>query len=231
MNDLTTWWQWLQTPLFNFSGAQPPRRLRWHLCVGAHPALQHRVAAREDAEGGRFVDLQSGIRGHVREISLRYTRVTTNDEVDVIVPNSEFVNGRVVNWTFGSNFRRMRVPFGVAYGSDKEAVKAAGLRAAAAVETTVTEGQRRYDVWLVGMGDSSLDFELAVCVGAEATSSPARVEAANKWPIHEELVRAGLEIPFPQRDLHIRSGDLRVRLDHGDKGSVVVETRKPEPGA
>ena len=178
---------------------------------------------------GDFVDLQSGIRGHVREISLRYTRVTTNDEVDVIVPNSEFVNGRVVNWTYGSNFRRLRVPFGVAYGSDKETVKAAGLRAAAAVATTVTDGKRRSDVWLVGMGDSSLDFELVVWVGAEATSSPARVEANYKWHIDEELVKAGLEIPFPQRDLHIRTGDLRVRLD-GDHGGFVVAPA-PRAGA
>ncbi len=164
---------------------------------------------------GDFVDLESGIRGHVREIGLRYTRITTNDEVDVIVPNTEFINGRVVNWTFGSNFRRMHVPFGVAYGSDKEAVKAAALRAAEAMPTTITDAQRRSDVWLVDMGASSLDFELVVWVGAEATTSPARVEAAYKWQIHEELGRAGIEIPFPQRDLHVRSGEIKVRLETG----------------
>ncbi len=161
---------------------------------------------------GDFVDLQSGTRGHVREIGLRYTRITTNDEVDVIVPNSEFINGRVVNWTFGSEYRRIHVGFGVAYGSDKEAVKAAALRAAAALPTTVTEGSRQSEVWLVDMGDSSLDFELVVWVGPDAVASPARVEAAYKWQIHEELVRAGLEIPFPQRDVNFRSGELRVRL-------------------
>lgn len=174
---------------------------------------------------GDFVDLQSGIRGHVREIGLRYTRVTTNDEVDVIVPNSEFINGRVVNWTFGSNFRRMHIAFGVAYGSDKEAVKAAALRAADALPTTVSDGKRRSDVWLVDMGESSLDFELVVWVAAEATTSPGRVEAAYKWQIHEELTRAGLEIPFPQRDLHIRSGELRVRLDSSAHGGPAAGQR------
>ena len=164
---------------------------------------------------GDFVDLQSGTRGHVREIGLRYTRVTTNDEVDVIVPNSEFINGRVVNWTFGSEFRRLHVPFSVAYGSDKAAVRGAALRAAQSLPTTVADGERESDVWLVDMADSSLDFELVVWVGADAISYPARVEAAYKWRIHDELVAAGLEIPFPQRELHVRSGVIAVRLEPG----------------
>ncbi len=161
---------------------------------------------------GDFVDLQSGTQGHVREIGLRYTRITTNDEVDVIVPNSEFVSGRVINWTLGSDYRRMHIPFGVAYGTDKKQVEAAALRAAKALPSTVTDAKRDTQVWLVGMGDSSLDFELVVWVAADSTTHPARVEAAYKWQIHEELVQAALEIPFPQRDLNIRSGTLDVRL-------------------
>ncbi|MEO5881906.1 MAG: mechanosensitive ion channel domain-containing protein [Caldimonas sp.] len=164
---------------------------------------------------GDFVDLQSGTRGRVREIGLRYTRITTNDEVDVIVPNSEFINGRVVNWTFGSDYRRMHIGFGVAYGSDKDAVKAAALRAAEGVSATVSDARRKSDVWLVNMGESSLDFELVVWVGPDAVSSPSRIEAAYRWQIHSELVAAGLEIPFPQRDLNIRTGELQVRLARG----------------
>lgn len=156
---------------------------------------------------GDFVDLQSGIQGHVRTIGLRYTRITTNDEVDVIVPNTEFINNRVVNWTYGSPYRRVHVPFGVAYDSDKEAVKAAALRAAASLDSTITDLHRKSDVWLVDMGESSLDFELIVWVGADATDFPARVDAAYKWKIHDELIAAGIEIPFPQRDLHLRSGN------------------------
>lgn len=164
---------------------------------------------------GDFVDLQSGTRGRVREIGLRYTRITTNDDEDVIVPNTEFINGRVVNWTFGSEFRRLHVPFGVAYGSDKHAVKAAALRAAASVGTTVSDASHQPDVWLIQMSDSSLDFELVVWVGAAGVAQPAKVEAAYLWEIHEQLLKAGLEIPFPQRDLNIRSGELQVRLVRG----------------
>lgn len=166
---------------------------------------------------GDFVDLESGIRGHIREIGLRYTRLTTNDEVDVIVPNSEFINKRVVNWTFGSLNRRVHVPFGVAYGSDKQQVKDAALRAAASLGTTISQGNYQSDVWLVSLGDSSLNFELIVWVGSDATDFPARVEAAYLWEIHEELTQAGIEIPFPQRDLNVRTGELQVRLSRADR--------------
>ena len=179
---------------------------------------------------GDFVDLQSGTRGHVNEIGLRYTRITTNDEVDVIVPNSEFINGRVVNWTYGSEFRRMHVPFGVAYDSDKDVVKAAVLQAAASIDATVSDGRRQPEVWLVDFGDSSLDFELVVWVGGHAVDAPAKMEAAYKWAIHTELVNANVEIPFPQRDLNIRGGELHVRLARRES-AVSAEAPRTEPGA
>ena len=179
---------------------------------------------------GDFVDLQSGIRGHVSEIGLRYTRITTNDDVDVIVPNTEFINGRVVNWTFGSEYRRMHVTFGVAYGSDKEAVKAAGLRAAGAVPSTIEDDRHRSDVWLVGLGDSSLDFELVVWVGLQATMAPGKTEAAYKWAIHDELVAAGLEIPFPQRDFNLRTGEVRVRIARDAKDAAADIGPESSPG-
>jgi len=162
---------------------------------------------------GDFVDLQSGVQGNVREIGLRYTRVTTNDDVDVIVPNSEFINGRVTNWTLENRERRMHIPFGVAYGSDKERVKAAALRAAATINDSAGEPGREADVWLVGFGDSSLNFELVVWVGPERVARPSFTQAEFLWAIEDELRAEGIEIPFPQRDLHVRSGTLQVRLD------------------
>jgi small-conductance mechanosensitive channel len=164
---------------------------------------------------GDFVDLQSGVRGNVREIGMRFTRITTNDEVDIIVPNAEFINGRVTNWTYENRLRRMRMPFGVAYGSDKNKVREAALRAAKRVQGTVLEPGREPDAWLVGFGDSSLDFELVVWVGPELITRPGRTEAAYMWAIEDELRNAGIEIPFPQRDLHVRSGTLSVRMEPG----------------
>ena len=169
---------------------------------------------------GDFVDLQSGTRGHVREIGLRYTRNTTNDDVDVIVPNSEFINGRVVNWTHGDSYRRIHIPFGVAYGSDKAVVKSAALQAADAIPATLRGDGRDPDVWLVELADSSLNFELVVWVGAAATTAPARTDALYKWAIHDALIEAGLEIPFPKRDLYLKTEELNVRVIDGHAGGA-----------
>lgn len=162
---------------------------------------------------GDFVDLQSGVQGRVESIGLRYTRVTTNDDVDIIVPNSEFISGRVTNWTFQNRFRRMHIPFGVAYGTEKDRVKTAGVRAALRVEGTVRDHGREPDVWLVGFGDNCLNFELVVWVGPGLISAPGRTEAAYLWAIDDELRSEGIDIPFPQRDLHMRSGTLNLRID------------------
>jgi small-conductance mechanosensitive channel len=166
---------------------------------------------------GDFVELSSGVHGHVRDIYIRATRITTNDNIDILVPNSEFVNGRVVNWTLREVSRRQKVPFGVAYGTDKELVKKAALEAASAVPFTLSlEGQRAPQVWLVGFGDSSLDFELVVWLNAEATRRPGAVTAAYYWALHTALEKYDIELPFPQRDLHIKSW---VRPERAHAGS------------
>jgi len=126
---------------------------------------------------GDFVDLQSGVVGKVTEIGRRYTRVTTNDNVDVIVPNSEFINGRGTNWTFDDDLRRIHIPFGVAYGTDKDKVRDAVAAATRKVAGTILLPGREPEAWLVGFGDSSLDFELVVWVNHELAMSPARTQA------------------------------------------------------
>lgn len=161
---------------------------------------------------GDFVDLQSGVMGRVSEINMRYTRITTNDQVDIIVPNSEFINGRVINWTLGDLNRRMHIPFGVAYGTDKDIVKECAIKAANSVSYTLADKKNEIDVWLVNFGDSSLDFELIVWVGLEGVKTPGKVHAKYLWAIETELAKAGVEIPFPQRDLHVRSGALDINL-------------------
>ena len=160
-----------------------------------------------------FVDIQSGVMGRVTEINLRYTRITTNDLIDIIIPNSEFITGRVINWTLGERVRRLHIPFGVAYGSDKHLVREAAIAAALSVAGTEEGPGREPDAWLVKFGDNSLDFELVVWVGPESIASPGSTQAQYLWAIEDELGKRNLEIPFPQRDLHIRSGTLAVSLD------------------
>ncbi len=167
---------------------------------------------------GDFVDLQSGVRGHVREIAMRYTRVTTNDALDVLVPNSEFINGRVVSWTFDESSRRMHVPFGVAYGTPKEKVREAGLAAARQVPGVMDSDGHQTAVWLQDYGDNAVNYVLVVWANRELTTHPGSTHAKLMWALDDELARAGIEIPFPQRDLHWRSGTLPVTL-----------TRAPRP--
>ncbi|WP_299809348.1 mechanosensitive ion channel domain-containing protein [uncultured Roseibium sp.] len=162
---------------------------------------------------GDFVELESGLTGEVREINIRSTRVTTNDNVDILVPNSEFINNRVTNWTLHENFKRTRIPFGVAYGTDKELVRKAALEAASSVPHMLTGDRvKPPEVWLVGFGESSLDFELVVWLKPESVSRPAKVSADYNWALETALTKYGIEIPFPQRDLHIRSSAIPIKL-------------------
>lgn len=155
---------------------------------------------------GDFVELESGVRGEVTDIGIRATRIMTNDNIDILVPNSEFVTGRVVNWTLGDNLIRMHVPFGVDYGVDKDLVKKAALEAAAEVPFTLTgQDRRKPQVWLVEFAESSLNFELVVWLTAQATKRPGAVKAAYTWALDNALRRHGIGIPFPTTDLNIRS--------------------------
>ena len=163
---------------------------------------------------GDFVDLASGVRGTVTEIGMRYTRITTNDSVDVLVPNSEFINGRVTNWTFNGRYRRIRVDFGVAYGSDKNSVREAGLAALRSVKGILMDDAHAADVRLVKFGESSLDFQILAWVGPEAVHRPGGTQARILWALEDELTKRRIEIPNPQRDLHIRSGTVAVRMEH-----------------
>ena len=180
---------------------------------------------------GDFVELESGVHGEVSDINIRATRITTNDNIEILVPNSEFVTGRVVNWTHREVSRRLRIPFGVAYGSDKEKVKAAALEAAAAVPFTLAQdGPRRPQVWLAGFGDSCLEFQLVIWLTAEATKRPSAVKAAYNWELESALARHGLEIPFPQRDLHLRSAfGLSGNEAWSALGRPVPDAHKDEP--
>lgn len=174
---------------------------------------------------GDFVELASGVHGHVRDIYIRATRITTNDDIDILVPNSEFVNGRVVNWTLREVARRLKVPFRVAHGTDKELVKKAALEAAAQVPFSLglDGGARSPQVWLTKFGESALEFNLVVWLNADAVRRPGTVIAAYNWALHTALEKHGIVIPFPQRDLHVREW-ARPRHEHS-----ADESRPPAP--
>jgi small-conductance mechanosensitive channel len=156
---------------------------------------------------GDYIELDTGLTGTVKSINVRSTLINTNDNIDIVVPNSEFVTARLTNWTLGERILRVRIPFGVAYGSDKELVKKAALEAVAEVSYTLTHMKgREPDVWLVNFGDNSLDFLLLIWVNRQGARRPTRTRASYLWALETKLSEYGIEIPFPQRDLHLRSG-------------------------
>ena len=179
---------------------------------------------------GDYIELESGIVGEVREINIRSTVITTNDNIDIVVPNSVFVNGHVMNWTMRDVYRRIHVPFGVAYGTDKELVRKAVLEAAATVAHTLSNDEhRKPQVWLTGFGDSSLNFELIVWLTSDAVKRPGAVQADFLWAIETALGKYGIEIPFPQRDLHVRSWSPRAHPPMAAEPEKQTQTDLTEP--
>jgi small-conductance mechanosensitive channel len=150
----------------------------------------------------------AGIAGQVQHIRARSTVIVTNDNITMIVPNTKFIDSPVTNWTYGDPRVRFRIPIGVAYGSDVDKVRDA--LTAAAREHPSALSDPAPSVFLDKFGDSTIDFELVVW-SMEMSYRPRRFKSDLNFLIYKHLRAAGIEIPNPQRDLHIRSGVLKVQ--------------------
>ncbi len=155
---------------------------------------------------GDFIELDTGLTGEVKEIHMRATLIRTNDNVDILVPNADLTNGKVINWTLEESTRRFRIPVGVAYGSDKDVVRTAMLEAAASLPYTLYDAGKEPVAWMTGFGDSSLDFVLGVWVNAEQVKRPTALTSDYLWAIDDAFRKYNIQIPFPQRDLHLKTG-------------------------
>ena len=149
----------------------------------------------------------AGIAGQVEHIRARSTVIRTNDNIMMIVPNTKFIDSPVTNWTYGDRRVRFRIAVGVAYGSDVNKVRDALL--AVAQENPHTLKEPAPSVFLKQFGDSSIDFQLMVW-SSEMSARPSRYRSDINFAIAAKFREAGIEMPFPQRDLHIRSGVLKV---------------------
>jgi small-conductance mechanosensitive channel len=149
----------------------------------------------------------AGILGTVRQIRARSTVIVTNDNIAIIVPNSKFIDSPVTNWHYSDPSVRFRLPVGVAYGSDVNKVREALI--AAAREHPATLNDPEPTAFLEKFGDSTIDFEV-VAWSREMSHRPRRFRSDLNYLIYKHLTAAGIEIPNPQRDLHIRSGTLKV---------------------
>jgi len=164
----------------------------------------------------------SGAVGRVTEISLRSTTVITSDNICIIVPNSNLITGTLVNWSHGDPTVRTRLPVGVAYGTDIEKVRDLLLEVAAADPDILKNPAP--EVLFVGYGDSSINFELAVW-STMVADKPLRFKSRIYYAMHKTLEAHKIEIPFPQRDLHLRSGTLVLQNGASVTAAAVVEKR------
>jgi small-conductance mechanosensitive channel len=152
----------------------------------------------------------SGITGDVKKIALRATTICTNDNIEIIVPNSEFISGNVINWSHSSRDVRVSLPIGVAYNSDPELVRTILLKVASENNGVLKEPAA--SVIFKDFGDSSLNFVLRVFTQA-FISAPAVLQSDLNFAIFKEFKANSIEVPFPQRDLHIRSMELKNLVD------------------
>ncbi|HSR66461.1 MAG TPA: mechanosensitive ion channel domain-containing protein [Acidobacteriota bacterium] len=150
-----------------------------------------------------YITTEDDVRGRVDSINFRVTRVLTNDNIAVIVPNSDLTDDAVINWSHRDERVRLRVPVGVAYGSDTSQVKDILLEVAEQNEEVLAQPQPQ--VRFAEFGDSSLNFQLHAWT--DQPSGHFRITSDLNFAIDEAFRQADIEIPFPQRDLHIRTSD------------------------
>jgi potassium-dependent mechanosensitive channel len=148
-----------------------------------------------------------GLVGTVRRIGARSSTIQTFQGAEVIVPNSNLIANQVINWTLSSPWRRVDVPVGVAYGTDPERV--IKLLVSVASEHVGVMRSPEPTAFFLGFGDSALNFELRFWAARQEIWFQLKSDVS--VDVAKALGEAGIEIPFPQRDLHVRSIDASVR--------------------
>ena len=143
----------------------------------------------------------AGVVGQVRKISLRSTTVVTNDNISIIVPNSDLITHPVTNWSYGDPRVRIRLPIGVAYGTDVEKLRRVLLEVAAEHPSVLKDPPP--SIFFDSFGDSSLNFELGLWT-QEMAQAPRRFRSEINFAIERKLRENQIEIPFPQRVVHLR---------------------------
>jgi small-conductance mechanosensitive channel len=153
-----------------------------------------------------------GTNGDVVRIAGRSTWVRTNDNVVIIIPNSEFIVNRVTNWTANDRQVRFSVPLGVSYGSNPDTVREVLLKVALSHPDVLKDSLP--EVRFVEFGDSSLNFELRVWTITQV-QTPHKLISDLYFMIFKAFGERGIQIPFPQRDLHLKSIAVPIAISSG----------------
>ncbi|WP_339922942.1 mechanosensitive ion channel domain-containing protein [uncultured Cyclobacterium sp.] len=150
------------------------------------------------------------VYGDVVSISARSTTILTNDNISIIVPNSQFIDNAVINWSHNDSNIRFNIPVGVSYREDPEKIKEILLEVVK--RNTGVLKIPEPDVLFDKYNDSSIDFNLRVWT-TEYTNKPSVLKSQLYYEIFKKFSEEKVEIPFPQRDLHIRSGLDKIAPD------------------
>ena len=153
------------------------------------------------------------LSGNIVDISARATTVLTNDNIAVIVPNSDFINMRVINWSHNDKNVRLRFPVGVSYKENPETIKKLLLEVAHSNSGVLNIPEP--DVLFDSYGDSSLNFNLSVWT-QDYFDRPNILKSELYYAIFRKFKENNIEIPFPQRDIHLKSGFLQERPESAD---------------
>jgi len=143
------------------------------------------------------------VNGDVIKISARSTMVVTNDNITIVVPNSQFIDNQVINWSHSDRMVRFNFPVGVAYREDPEKIRRILLEVAKDNKGVLESPES--DVLFEEYGDNSINFNLRVWT-SEYVNRPKVLKSQLYYEIFRRFKEQGVEIPFPQRDLHLRSG-------------------------
>jgi small-conductance mechanosensitive channel len=148
------------------------------------------------------------LMGNVKSIGIRSSNVRTFDGAEVIVPNGQLISNEVVNWTLSDQTRRIEVIAGVAYGSDPHKVKDLFEKVLNDHPDIIKDPAPK--VFFQNLGESSLDFRLLFWTSK--FDEWIRIRSDIIFGVHDILKSEGIEIPFPQRDLHLRSADHHIEI-------------------
>ncbi|MBL0717551.1 MAG: mechanosensitive ion channel [Desulfosarcina sp.] len=176
----------------------------------------------QSIKSGDIVMLGGGLTGEVKKVAIRATIIRTVNGDDIIVPNSEFVSGRVNSWTYGDNWRRLHIPFGVSYDSDPDEIVKLATDVAREVEITVEDRDHPILVFFNGFGDNSLDFSIRVWCRMTKLRAHSGLRSDYYFVLFRKLKEAGVVIPFPQRDLHFIKSNPKPVNHPLKKGTVSV---------
>ncbi len=168
---------------------------------------------------GDYIEINDKMKGRVTDIRMRSTIIRTNANIDIIIPNQNFIQNNVINWTMTDNIKRFEIPFDVKYGTNPQqvidvllkAVKESGFKDIYSSRTHFTK------IIMTEMGNSSVNFNLFVWIKGKGILQPKRTTSRFLILIYNALNEHNIEMPFPQVDLHVRSIEAALPIINTNK--------------